>query len=265
MKLFKFWTWEKANIVIDGEPREIHVWGGSNVSIEEAKIRAQEKAALIQNKIDGDRDAFSDYEADIREEILKVIDDKTIISRNRYGAQVLNVESLMILDIDKPKFELASLFKRGPKNPKDKIFEMVRKLAVSPKYNMYGFRIYETFAGARVIVLGRDFDPQGDAAREMMREFNTDPLYALLCAKQNCYRARLTPKPARMKMKGYRVKYPREEDEAQFQNWLKDYEYKSRNFSVCKFVEQVGASYSPTEAVQLHDDMTGTRYNLPLA
>lgn len=264
MKLFKFWTSEKATLVFDGETKEIHVWGGSNVSLEDAKVRAREKAGLIQHRIDGDRDAFLDYEADIREEILKVIDEKSIISRNRYGAQVLNVENLMIIDIDKPKFELSSLFKRGPKDPKAKIFEMVRKLAAA-KYPMFGFRIYETFAGARVIVLGSDFDPRGDAAYNMMHDFNADPLYAMLCDKQNCYRARLTPKPNRIKMKGYRVQYPRQEDEAKFQAWLKDYEYKSRGYSVCKFIEQVGASYSPTEAVRIHDEMTGISYNLPLA
>jgi hypothetical protein len=265
MKLFKFWTSVKVNIMIEGEKREINVWGGSNASVEDAKIHALEKVNLIQNKINGDHSAFSGYEADIREEILKIVDDKSIISRNRYGAQILNVENLMIIDIDKSKFELASLFKRGPKNPKEKIYEMVRKLAASPRYNMFGFRIYETFQGARVIVLGRDFDAGGDTARDIMREFNADPLYALLCAKQNCFRARLTPKPARMKMKGFRVQYPRETEDPKFTQWLKDYENQSRNFSVCKFIEQVGANYSPSETVRLHDDMTGVSYNLPLA
>jgi hypothetical protein len=265
MKLYKYWASEKVTITIDRQQKEIHCWGGSNTSLEDAKLRAREKAAIVERKIEGDETALENYEAEIREEILQVVDDKSIISRNRYGAQVLNVENLMIIDIDKPKFELAGLFKRGPKDPKQKIFEMVRKLAASPKYNMFGFRIYETFQGARVIVLGRDFDAGGDTVRNIMREFNADPLYALLCAKQNCFRARLTPKPSRMKMKGYRVKYPRLEDEAKFQDWLKDYEYQSRNFSVCKFIEQAGASYAVTEAVRIHDEFTGASVNRPLA
>ena len=264
MKLFKFWTAEKVTISVDGKPIDITCWGGSNVSVEDAKLRAREKAALVERKIEGDETGLEGYEAEIREEILKVIDDKSIISRNRYGAQVLNTERLMFLDIDNPKFDLLGLFKRGPKDPKEKIFEMVRKLA-STKYSMLGFRLYETFAGARVIVLGRDFDPRDQDTYNLMHEFNTDPLYAMLCQKQNCYRARLTPKPNRIKVKAYRVKYPRQEDEAKFQAWLKDYEYKSQGYSVCKFIEQVGASYSPTEVVRLHDDMTGVGYNLPLA
>ena len=264
MKLFKFWISEKVTITIDGRPTEIACWGGSNVSIDDAKLRAREKAGLVERKIEGDESGLENYEAEIREEILKVVDDKSIISRNRYGAQVLNTERLMFLDIDKPKFELSGLFKRGPKDPKEKIFEMARKLAAN-KYSTLGFRLYETSAGVRVIVLGRDFDPRDKATADMMHEFNTDPLYALLCHKQNCYRARLTPKPNRIKVKGYRVKYPRQDDEVKFQEWLKDYEFKSQGYSVCKFIEQVGASYSPTEVVRLHDDMTGVSYNLPLA
>lgn len=265
MKLFKFWTSVKVNILIEGEKREINVWGGSNVSVEDAKVHALEKVSLIQNKINGDHTAFSGYEADIREEILKIIDNKSIISRNRYGAQVLNVENLMILDIDKPKFELLGLFKRGPKDPKEKIYEMVRKFAASPKYNMLSFRLYETFQGARLIVLGRDFNPKEGTSQEMMRDFNTDPLYALLCVKQNCYRARLTPKPARIKIKRFRVHYPRDAEDPNLAQWLKDYEYKSRDFSVCKFIEQIGASHSLSEAVRVHDEMTGASVNRPLA
>ena len=66
-------------------------------------------------------------------------------------------------------------------------------------------------------------------------------------------------------MKGFRVQYPREAEDPKFTQWLKDYEYQSRNFSVCKFIEQVGASHSPTEVVRVHDEMTGANVNLPLA
>ena len=98
-----------------------------------------------------------------------------------------------------------------------------------------------------------------------MDEFNCDPLYALLCNKQGCYRARLTPKPSRMKLKGYKVKYPREGDDSEFQSWVSEYENMSRSFSVCKLIEQVGASYSMNDVVMLHDDVTGVSYPQRLA
>lgn len=269
MKIYKYWTIEKQKIIIDGVQQEVTCYGGSNISMDDARARAREKAEKIQRKIAGEKHLFEDYEAEIREELLQTIDDGSVITRNRYGARVLNVEKLMILDIDKPKPAggggLAGLFKKkDPRPPKEQIFEMVRSLATT-KYTNLGFRIYETYQGARVIVLGRDFDPRDSQTKKMMDEFNCDPLYTLLCIKQGCYRARLTPKPSRMKFRGYKVKYPREGDEGEFQRWVLEYESMSRNFSVCKFIEQVGATYSAPEVVRFHDDVTGVGYPQRLA
>lgn len=267
MKLYKFWSLSKQTILIEGRPQEIICYGGSNVSVEDARRAAQEKAQKIQRKIAGEKHLFDEYEAEIREEILQTIDDRSAITRNRYGARVLNVENLMILDIDKPKAAggLGGLFKKkDTRSPKEQIFEMVKALATT-KYGQYAFRIYETFQGARVIVLGRDFDPRDPQTKKLMDEFNCDPLYTLLCVKQGCFRARLTPKASRMKFRGYRVKYPREGDESEFQRWVSEYESLSRNFNVCRFVEQVGVNVPLAEVIQLHDDLTGSNYRQPLA
>jgi hypothetical protein len=269
MKIYKHWVVEKQKILIDGHAQEITCYGGSNVSEEEARLRAREKAEKIQRKIAGEKHLFDRYEAEIREELLRIIDDHSAITRNRYGAQVLNTEKMMILDIDKPKSAggggLAGLFKKkDTRPPKDQIFEMVRNLATT-RYREYGFRLYETYQGARVIVLGRDFDPRHDQTRRMMDEFNCDPLYTTLCIKQDCYRARLTPKPYRMKLRGYKVKYPRQGEEIEFQRWLSEYEHVSRDFSVCKLVEQLGPRQDINNVVQLHDDITGIGYPLRLA
>src|SRR5258706_13968776 len=98
-----------------------------------------------------------------------------------------------------------------------------------------------------------------------MNEFNCDSLYVAICKKQNCFRARLTPKPYRIKMQAYKVKYPSEDDDIEFQNWLAAYERESQNFSVCKFVEQTGSSQSLTDIVRLHDEITGAYINRSLA
>jgi hypothetical protein len=268
MKIYKYWTVEKQKIIIDGAQQEVTIYGGSNISIDDARGKAREKAEKIQRKIAGEKHLFEDYESEIREELLQTIDDHSVITRNRYGARVLNVEKLMILDIDKPKSAgggLAGLFKKkDPRSPKEQIFDMVKTLATT-KYANLGFRIYETYQGARVIVLGRDFEPRDDATKKMMDEFNCDPLYTLLCIKQGCYRARLTPKPSRMKFRGYKVKYPREGDDSEFQRWVSEYESMSRDFSVCKFIGQVGAMHSTPDVVRLHDEMTGVGYPQRLA
>jgi septum formation topological specificity factor MinE len=265
VKIYKYWTVEKRKIKIDGAEQEINCYGGSNISVVEARLRAREKAEKIQRKIAGERHVFDRYEAEIREEILQVIDDHSAITRNRYGAQVLNTESLMILDIDKPKATGGLFKKKDTRPPKDQIFEMVRNLAASAKYKDYGFRTYETYQGARVIVMGNSFDPRNSETRKMMDEFNCDPLYTTLCNKQGCFRARLTPKPYRMKMRPYKVNFPREDIDTEFQRWLADYESESRNFSVCKFIEQVGASHYVDKVIQLHDEVTGVGYPQRLA
>lgn len=253
--------------MIDGNEQEITCYGGSNVSLEDAGIRAKEKVEKIKRKIKGEKHLFDEYEAEIREEILQIIDDHSAITRNRYGAQVLNVEHLMILDIDKPKVTggLGGLFKKkDTRPPKDQMFDMVRNLATT-KYTNLGFRIYETFQGARVIVLGKSFDPRDQETIRIMDEFNCDRLYTTLCQKQGCFRARLTPKPHRMKLQRFKVQFPRQGDDPQLQNWLAEYERASRNFSVCRFVDQVGVNHPLSEVIRLHDDITGTNYRQALA
>jgi hypothetical protein len=264
MKIYKYWTIEKQKIRVDGAEQEVKCYGGSNISVEDARRNAKEKAEKIERKIAGEKHLFDEYEAEIREELLQIIDDHSAITRNRYGAQVLNTENLMFMDIDNPKAS-GGLFKRkDTRPPKEQIFDMVKNLATT-KYKDFGFRLYETFQGARVIVLGRDFDPRDRETKKMMDDFNCDPLYTMLCIRQGCYRARLTPKPHRIKVRGYKVKYPRETEDDEFQRWLSEYESVSRSFSVCKLIEQVGRGESMNEVVRLHDDVTGIAYPQQLA
>ena len=269
MKIYKYWITEKDKILIDGIEQTITCYGGSNHSPEEARVRAKEKAEKIKRKIKGEKHLFDEYEVEIREEILQIIDDHAAITRNRYGAQVLNIENLMILDIDKPKSVgggLAGLFrKKDTRPPKEQIFDTVRQLAATPNYQEYGFRMYETYQGARVIVLGRDFDARNRDTLKIMSEFNCDPLYMTICQKQDCFRARLTPKPYRMNMRRYKVEFPREGDDPEFQNWLTDYERESRNYCVCKFIEQIGPRHVVSDAVHIHDEITGANFRQPLA
>src|SRR5215216_4094808 len=129
MKLYKYWFTEKQKIMIEGNEQEITCYGGSNLSLEDAGIKAKEKVEKIKRKIRGEKHLFDEYEAQIREEILQIIDDHSAITRNRYGARVLNVENLLILDIDKPKTSFGDLFKKKDAGQdKLKIFDMVKRL-----------------------------------------------------------------------------------------------------------------------------------------
>ncbi len=268
MKVYKYWQLEseKAKIRRKNEDIEVEIkcFGGSNLSPEDASAQAREKIAKVKRKIAGEDTIFEDYEVEIREELLDTLNPSAVVTRNRYGARVLNVQNLLILDIDDPKLSFFDMFQKG--DNKTKIITMVKKLAQKAAYASLGFRIYETQKGIRVIVQGRDFDPKDPRTRQMMKEFNCDPLYSLLCAKQACYRARLTPKPSIMKIRGLKVKYPRDEQaDLELKNWLVGYEAKSAGYAVCKFIEQVGASQPVNEVVRYHDQASGAFQNYKLA
>jgi hypothetical protein len=266
MRIYKYWALERGTVRFDQEEKEIRCYGGSNVSEADAIVQAREKIEKVKSKIAGDEHAFDTYEVEIREEIVREIDEKAIVTRNRYGAQVLNVQDLMILDIDKPKASFLDIFRRqADAEDKAKIIEQVRALSRKSVYQSCGFRIYETRNGIRVIVLGKRFDPQAGSTVAMMKEFNCDALYTLLCQKQACFRARMTPKSGRMKLRGYKVRFPRDaETEKEFQKWLAGYEAACRNFSVCRFVSQIGRGDVP-EAVRFHDEITGVQWGQELA
>jgi len=269
MKIYQYWHTETVTTTIGAETFTLKGYGGSNSSEADARLRALEKIEYVKRKIAGHPPSSETYEAEIREEVVQRIDDTAIITRNRYGAQVLNVEKVLIMDIDHPpppKLSLGSFFRQPEAlTDKEKIVASVRQLAQTKPYQGYCFRIYETHKGVRVIVLGQSFDPQAPETQAMMKAFNSDQLYRLLCKKQACFRARLTPKPSRMKLKSYKVQFPRAaQAEQEFRAWLKEYEAASRGFSVCKLVEQIGIGALPP-AVRVHDELSGVNYPYRLA
>lgn len=266
MKIHAWWRQEEDWAKIGGEKIRVRCWGGSDSSAEDASRQAWEKIDRIRRKLSGETGLFEDYEAEIREEIVRRLDEKAVITRCRYGAQVLNVADMMIMDIDQPPRSFWDIFRRrNLAADKEKIIAKIRSLAEPEVQLGLAFRIYETRNGIRVIVLGRRFDPAAAETEAMMHAFSCDPLYMLLCKKQGCFRARLTPKPYRMRLRGHRVKLLRNpEEETRFRSWLAEYEARSREFSTCRLREQLGTASLP-EAVRVHDEISRADSGLRLA
>jgi len=260
MKFYKYWVQEPVGIEVDGEQQPSVVYGHSNESEEDARENARQNANKVEARISGQSRDEEDYEIAMREEIVERIDDHNLISRNRYGALILNSENTMFVDIDDaPRpgiFKL--LFGGGAKGSKlDRIVSMIEeRIQKNSNYKSLGFRIYETRAGVRMIVTGRMFPPRDKQTRTLMRDFNADRLYTFLCHKQDCFRARLTPKASRMRHKGHRVVYPRTPEQEQvFQEWLVGYESKSSEYGVCRLVKEIGLKIQ-SSIVDLHDEKT---------
>lgn len=270
MKLYRYWAKVAGEIehkkpyvrnprtgerLAPGARQAVTFYGGSNHSVEDAAARAREKIAALQRKVNGETDVFA-YERDIREEIIQELDPKNIVSRNRYGALVLNSETTMFLDIDLPRPGLFArlLGRADPERAKQKLLAAFEKKAAS--YRGLSFHVYETYNGFRAIVTGRDFQADSADTKRMFRDFQVDPTYAYFCLRQQCFRARLTPKAFRMKCKTHRVVYPRnEEEEARHREWVAVYEEACKRFGVCRFVRTLGTG-SRTAVIDFHDRVT---------
>ncbi len=268
MRVFRIWRQAQATVLIGGVEKTISGFGGSNESEADALADALRRLEAVKRRIDArQKGRGADYEGDIREEPMEWIGDGDVVTRNRYGAQVLNTLSLVFVDIDRPPMGIWQVFAvpRSPEQRKKAILQFLGRRLRKPDLGHMGIRVYETHSGIRLILGIRMADPASPESRKLLRSFHADPVYVSLCARQKCYRARLTPKPYRIRMKPIRLKYPYEEgDQARIEAWVREYDGLSRGFSSCRLVEVLGRQID-SPAVQLHDERTRAEANLPLA
>jgi len=266
MRIFKFWAEHSTKLNVGGTPQLSKVFGGSNYSLSDTILDAEKKFKKAQDKIDGDYSKDDDYESDIMEEVIHTIDDDNIVTRNRYGALILNSKKLLFIDIDSHTNSLSDFIFRRNFSPKELMLFYIEKTAQKKKYDRFGFRVYETAKGFRVLVTNKDFDPRSKESKGIMNDFNSDYLYRWLCIKQNCYRARLTPKPYRIKQKGIKVIYPNrnKEQELFLSKWIMEYDQKSKDFSTCHLVKEIGRTQM-NDAIEYHDKLTSIKWSQKLA
>jgi hypothetical protein len=212
----------------------------------------------------------------LREEILRTIDSDAggepaaIVTRNIYGAQVLNAARLLFLDIDVQPANLSRRIGRlfGGASPDAEALAALR--AALAEYGMATFRIYRTASGFRVMAIDRDFNPTGHDVQELMKKTRTDPAFSQLCLVQRSFRARLTPKPWRCHARTPPGQHPRQDIGMQrrFAEWLVKYEKAAAGYATCRFVETLGAGRATGDArtlQELHDRATRCDEQLPLA
>ena len=278
MKIARYWA-SKSTQFVDAKGLSVQLkrWGYSNDSMADAQMMA---AAKLQKTVDWvrryphhsqNRQYASDYAHGMRrEEFCDAQGQHTAaVTRNRYGALVLNTADLLIADIDRRHAGLfgflGGLFRtRGTPRP--------RTLAAIEAYQQahpqYQLRIYESFAGYRVMVVNQSLAPDDPQTQRLFAELDCDPLYIRLCQAQQSFRARLTPKPWRCRCPSAPNTYPRETLAAQraFSQWLKEYETISQRHAVCRLIH--GAQYEPLPAFKpllaLHDQYV-LREGWPLA
>lgn len=268
MKYNKFWVYQEGEAVLKTGKQKIRCLGGSNISLEDAANEARKKILMVEERIHGRKEVFEEYTVEIKEELIQEIDTRNIITRNYYGALILNSEKIMMMDIDHCPKTFWELFGfKAKKTPKERIIERLEKL-LAGSYKHLSMRVYETPKGIRCIVNNREFNADSQETEKILRDFHNDWLYVILCKKQNCFRARLTPKPYRCKVPKLKSRFPRSkpEDIAEYERWKTVYEEKIPKYSSCRFIKQINEDNGQfKEIIKIHDQISGALEKKPLA
>jgi hypothetical protein len=147
---------------------------------------------------------------------------------------------------------------------------LTKFLRANPDWSV---RVYRTPKGWRLLVTHRTFAPDDPAVQTFFSAVRADPVYVRMCVRQQCFRARVSPKPWRIGIPKHIMPRPGvwpidpsrlPEREA----WVAAYESLATSFASCRFVELMGRSdvhpdVQPT--LTLHDDMSRAISGLPIA
>ena len=274
MKFPKFWSLAKSG---SGT-----AWGWSDTSAEEAQQNAQQRAAKVADllRAGGSPAANQGYYIDrpIREQVLRELDASTILSRNAYGAEVLNTTTGFFIDVDLPAPKNPGLIARllGAK-PAAKSEPSPAEIAAlhaaenwAKAHPGWSWRIYRTAAGLRLLATHAVFNFDDALVAKAFEALGSDPLYRQLCYAQQCFRARLTPKPWRG---GLQAKTPRwpwitTREEQAFGQWDRSYRQACQAYATCELILTIGSSEihpSLRTLVAVHDEVSGCGSGRPLA
>ena len=288
MRLARFWSRQTADAA-DRQGRRVRAAarGWSDDSEAAASTMASSIAQRVAQLLAGGQTKLARYqygERPIPEPVTREFVDASglcaAVTRNVYGASVLNARDLMFVDVDvePPPGQsgkqllsgIMSIFGRKPEPlpaSADPTADLVR--AVADRRGL-GMRLYKTAAGYRAIITTGSYDSTSPDTQALLGEFGSDPLYVRLCRLQASFRARLTPKPWRIGLQPPRVTFPYNTPRAQsvIDDWLRRYEAACATYSTCRFIGAYGpGDVAPafTELIAYHDNETKATGALPLA
>jgi hypothetical protein len=280
MKVYTYWARGYAHFDDADRSWPVVCFGASNDSLEEASAVATRKAETVKEAIvRGDKlERYSYTDRPLREELKREVQQDgeltAVITRNRYGALVLCTAKVMFIDIDVIEEDYRMpwpgfwnwLLRRKPKERPDPVAdqpERLNEIREKAREHGIGLRVYRTPNGYRGLVTSRTFEPDSEETLALLRDFGSDDLYVKLCRVQECFRARLTPKPYRMRMRRPFYDYPWEKPshEAKYRAWERAYENRTKEYSACRFVEHFGTLSIAREVrqiVEIHDGISCT-------
>lgn len=280
----KFWN-RGTGTSPDGEV-QVEAWGWSDESAEQAASLAATRAGRLAEAIArGERNKGYLYGSNpLREPILEQVSSASgeplgVISRNAYGCDVLNTNSVLFCDIDfdekqqsaSPSGIFSALFghkQEAPPPAEQQAMTKVRKWGGA--HGEWGVEAYRTKAGLRLVATHALFDPVSDSANQFFDAVGADPYFRRLCKIQKSFRARLTPKPWRCGSFVPPARWPfrDQREEQEFERWRQGYQRSAANYAVCGRLEHVGSTQIHPDvraALKLHDERTKADSRLPMA
>jgi hypothetical protein len=143
-------------------------------------------------------------------------------------------------------------------------------LAAHPDWRL---ALYRTPAGLRALALHRRFRPDEPAVAAFYEAIGADPAYVRMCRHQQCFRARVSPKPWRIGIRTHLGPRPgvwpinpaRLPDRVR---WVADYDLASRGYAACRCLEELGQGPRDPAAEALrriHDELARADSGLPIA
>jgi hypothetical protein len=297
MKLARYWTRGQGEVIDpSGERIRVVARGWSDESLEQARIRAGEIARRVAQRIisnPGQKNQYDYGDRPLPEPVIRQFNASAVVTRNSYGALVLNADNLMFIDVDKEDMQAPSAASTGggggleevlsgifslfgkqapavpapPRQAPPTVLDTIRRVA--ERHSLSG-RVYKTAAGHRVLITNTPFKAGTDATEKLLNEFGADRMYMRLCRVQESFRARLTPKPWRCDFRKPPVEFPFEtaRDEAAFREWEAEYNSRAADYATCRFLSAVGSGVVAPgldELIRYHDQETRATSGLPLA
>ena len=267
-----------------GSSGDFSCWRWSSDSLADAQNLANQAAQQIAERFKhGDIPQHHGYYPDrpFREPVLREIKNGAdeivaVVTRNSYGCLVLNTARVMFVDVDLPEPKRPGLFQRlfakpqvaPPGNPQGDVIAKAEMWARN--HSDWGWRIYRTRAGLRLLATHAVFDPETAASEGVFDALGADSLYRRLCKTQKCFRARLTPKYWRCDGDRPPVRWPFENEKAvnRFNQWQSKYDQLAAQFATCQLISKTGnADVHPDVQLILgvHDETTRAESKLELA
>lgn len=278
----RFWSPREAPVTLpDGRQWLLRVWGWSATSAQDAATVAAERLRVLAGHLTARTMPEGWYypRTPPREEVLTEVHDGAgelvgVVTRNRYGAEVLNTEVVLVADLDLPQEPARRRrwpFGRAaePATPDPQTEALHRCTRFAAEHPAYGVRTYRTRAGLRLLVTGTGLAPDSGGAAGLLADLRSDPLYAALCQAHGTYRARLTPKPWRCGHRSLSIPWPHrdEVDRRVAARWVHEYLTRSEGYATCRLLSVAGPEPAEGEVrlVRLHDEVTRASTGAPLA